>query len=256
MAAQVSFWQRVGSFLRGTASTTPPGDGRRNGEPLVIDSDECGSAESGNPDSVSRGSPGFLARLGRRQPTTPQMRNGYQHVIEAMEDLREHFRRQDERTEQGIRQVERMTGLLEQLALTGRDQEAHIRSITEHVGQVARQAAAFSESLGQMPALLRGEAEAVRAMVRQMEIGQESDTQLMHSLQKLSQAVDTLQAAGVAQVQTLERLHAAQSEQREALTALVREQSRRFLVIIAIASILGLAALAALVTTLALHLAG
>ena len=91
-------------------------------------------------------------------------------------------------------------------------------------------------------------------MLRQIEVSQEADTQLMHSLQHLGQAVDTLNSSSAAQVQTLERLDAAEREQQAALTELVRAQSKRFMIITIVVSTLGLGALAAMAITLGLLL--
>lgn len=126
--------------------------------------------------------------------------------------------------------------------------------MADNVSLASRHTAAMSETLSLLPPLLQAEADAVRSMVRRMDVAQETDTQLMHSLQKLGQAVETLQAAGAAQVQTLERLNAAEREQRQALTMLVREQTRRFLLIMLVAAILGVGALAVLSAVLIMRL--
>ena len=88
---------------------------------------------------------------------------------------------------------------------------------------------------------------------RQLQVGQESDTQLTQSLQQFGRAVDTLGSAGTSQVEMLQRLNAAQREQHEALVTLVREQSRRFMLILVVGAILAVAALAALALPFALQ---
>ena len=253
MSQQMTFWRRVGRFFRG--GPAPHDDQTRRDGAAMTNSEEIANEENG-PDAAANdaATPGLLARLGRREPSVSQMRDGYQRIVETLDGLQDHFKNQDQRAEQLGEHVAQMVNRLEQLADTGRTQQDHIRSIADNVNQAGVHTAAISESLSQLPTLLQGEAEAVRSMVRHMEVSQESDTQLMHSLQKLSQAVDALSAAGAAQIQTLERLDGAGREQKEALTTLVREQTRRFMIIIVIAAILGLGALAALVTVLALQL--
>jgi len=76
----------------------------------------------------------------------------------------------------------------------------------------------------------------------------------MHSLQQFGHAVDSLGQSGTAQVETLERLHAAERGQRETLTDLIRAQGRRFLAVMIVAAALGLGALVVLAVTLALVL--
>jgi acetyl-CoA acetyltransferase len=125
-----------------------------------------------------------------------------------------------------------------------------LRTDTEAAG---KSTAALNAALGRMPESLASQAEAIRTVARQMEISHESDNQLMHSLQQFGRAVDTLGSSGTAQVEVLQRLNAAQRDQHEALSGLVREQSRRFLVILAITAVLALAVLGALVAAFALR---
>jgi hypothetical protein len=242
MSEPTSFWQRIGRFFSA-------GD--------VDGQHDAGSVErrdrtAPDPTAAPRGSTtvlqpsgGFLARFRRHDSRELQLA-GYQRIAELMDSLQEHYRRQDERSSRVEQQTERIAGFLQQLTENGRQQQEQVRAIADNVSQANRHTAGMSESLSQLPPLLQAEADAVRSMVRQMDVAQESDTQLMHSLQKLGQAVEALNAAGAAQVQTLERLNASERQQREALTLLVREQTRRFFVIMVVAAILGVGALAAL----------
>jgi len=196
---------------------------------------------------------GFLARFRRSETRAAQLAT-YQRMAEMIETLRDHYRQQDERAARVEQQTERISGILQQLADDGHRQQEHVRAMADNVSLASRHTAAMSETLSLLPPLLQAEADAVRSMVRRMDVAQETDTQLMHSLQKLGQAVETLQAAGAAQVQTLERLNAAEREQRQALTMLVREQTRRFLLIMLVAAILGVGALAVLSAVLIMRL--
>lgn len=255
MSTQSSFWQRVGAMFRGESAGQSPGNGRRaaagsNGSHGSL---SVADVQVGEPPPET-GQPGLMARLGRRDPSVHQMRDGYQRLVGMVDALQEHFHKQDERSTQLADSVGRMVGILEQVADSGRSQQEHIRSIADNVNAAGQHTAAMSEALSQMPHSFELQAEAVRTMLRQIEVSQEADTQLMHSLQQLGSAVDALNSSSTAQVQTLERLNAGEHEQKEALTLLVREQSRRFLVIVIVAGILGIGALAAMAITLAVQL--
>jgi hypothetical protein len=254
MPAQTSFWQRIGNMLRGLQG---PGAGRNktngNGHAYAFDSEPGPDATvpgAGSTAGVESDASRPLARSTRREPTIAQMRDGYQRVTELMDAMELHFRQQDARGEQLGAAVDRMATTLEQLKDTGCTQQDHIRTIADHVSEAGKHTALMSESLRQMPRSLQLQAEAVRTMLQQMEISQEADTQLMHSLQQLSRAVEGLSTSATAQVQTLERLHAAEREQKEGLTMLVCEQGRRFVFIIIVAAVLGLGALASLAAVL------
>jgi DNA repair exonuclease SbcCD ATPase subunit len=241
MSQATSFWRRIGSlFGVSTVGDEPDGNALGGNESRVV------QAVEGSDSAAYMGSSGgLLARFRRNDPRAAQLA-GYQRIAELMDSLQEHYRQQDERAARMEQQTERISSILQQLADSGRQQQEHVRTMTDNVSQATRHSAAMSESLSLLPPLLQAEADAVRSMVRQMDVAQESDTQLMQSLQKLGQAVESLNGASNAQVQTLERLSAAEREQRQALTLLVREQTRRFLVIMLVAAILGVGALAAL----------
>jgi len=256
MSQATSFWRRLGDLFRGGIGERWSGNGhnRVNGTALEDrTADQVVPPErDGSPNGTS---PRSLARWGRREPTVTQLRDGYQRVLEMMDALQEHFRQQDARAERLGRSAERTAGTLEQLAGSQQAQQEHLRLIAEQVSEAGKHAVAMSASLGQMPRMLQLQADALKMMLRQFEVSQEADTQLMHSLQHLGRAVDTLSASSTTQVQTLERLALAERAQHEALTLLVREQSRRFLIIIVVAAILSLGALAALALVVALQLA-
>ena len=248
MSQQTSFWHRLGNMLRGEDVLRTSGNGNGNGHADQPVGDQTASTD--DPPQAHDEQSRSLSRWPRRQPSVAQMRDGYERVVHMMDTMQDHFQKQDERAEQLGHSVERMVGILEDLSNTGRNQQEHIRTVADNVREAGKHAAVMSESLSQMPRSLQAQAESVRTMLRQIEVSQESDTQLMHSLQQLSRAVDGLSTSGTAQVQTLERMNTAEREQRESLTLLVREQSRRFVVILVVAAILGLGALAALASVL------
>lgn len=242
MPNQASLWQRLSGLFR-PAAPVPPGNGHvppavpptGDGQTLVVEEPRGGTGPAGG----SRA----LSWWPRREPTVAQMRDGYQRVLETMDALQEHFRQQEQRSLELGQSVRRMVGTLEQLSESGRSQQEHLGTLSEHVSAASRHAAAMSDALSQLPATLRMQAEALRTLLRKIEISQESDAQLMHSLQQLTRAVEGLSASGAAQVRTLERLDADQREQREVLTLLVREQGRRFLLVLVVAAFIGLGAL-------------
>ncbi|MCK4341082.1 MAG: hypothetical protein KAY37_05085 [Phycisphaerae bacterium] len=190
----------------------------------------------------------------RRRARQAQTREVSLRLIELAGAMREHFRRQDQRAVELAGSLERVGGILEQLAEAQRSQGECLRTIAEHTDAASKHAVQLSETLGRVPDSLMTQAEAIRTVARQMELAQESHMQLMHSLQQFGQAVDTLGSSGTAQVEVLQQLNTAQREQHESMTVLVREQSRRFLLIMLFAGILALAGIAALSVTVVLQL--
>jgi chromosome segregation ATPase len=185
-----------------------------------------------------------------RRPSRADQQQRYQQVLELMDAMRGHFDRQSEHARQLTESVQHVGSVLEQLAAAQRDQGEHIRSMAGRVEAASAHAAKLSETLHQMPGSLHAQTEALRAMSRQLDIGQEADHRVADSLQQLGRAVETLHTSATTQVETLRQLNAREQEQQVALSAVVREQGRRFLIISVIAGVVVLAALAALVIAL------
>jgi hypothetical protein len=239
MAVQASFWRRMSSLFH-------PGDGNTavaRSEPRLESGDT-------NPAPLSTGShpPGLLWWRGPQRGA--QVREVSLRLVELAHAMQEHFHQQDQRAAELAGALQRVGGILEQLADSQRSHGDYLRAIAEQTETAGKTASALTATLGRMPESLLAQAEAIRTVARSLEISQEADTQLMHSLQQFGRAVDTLGSSAGAQVDILQRLNAAQQEQHQAFTALVREQSRRFLAVFAVVVVVAVAALAGLVAML------
>jgi len=231
MAVAGSFWQRVARLVGGK-NMSPP--------------DDAQSAAPSRELAVADAPPAGVPWWRRRQVRQMHVREVSRRIVQLADGLEAYFRQQDERATELTAALQQVGGILQQLAEAQRQQGDSLRTIAQHAEAGARHAAALTETLGRLPDSLVTQAEAVRAVARQLEVAQESDTQLMHSLQQFGRAVDTLGSAGTSQVEVLQRLNAAQQEQHAALMTLVREQSRRFLLILFVGTILAVAGLGAL----------
>lgn len=265
-----SFWKRVSHFFGvGTAEAHPTngnGHGNGNGNGHEAATPPESAIEVATPPTEDRApepahesgewprSSSSLLRWGRREPSLSQLREGYQHLVDLMDTMRRHFERQDQRADQMTRSMDQLAGILGRLAESQQAQGECVRTIAAHVDAAGQHAAALSETLSHLPASMQVQAQACQSMLRQMEIAQETDTQLGHSLQRLGHAVESLQASSTAQVETLQQIHSAERGQKDALMALVHEQNRKFFWTMTVAAVLGLGALAAMGVTLALVL--
>ncbi len=248
MATQSSFWQRVGNLFR------PDDPNATDVPPMPPLSTSTATVEPAAPRALTVVDAAATPWWRRRQVRQAQSQEMALRVYELAGAMQQHFRQQDQRAVELAGSLDRVGGILEQLASSQKAQGDYLRTIAERTDVASKHAAALTETLSRMPDSLMTQAEAIRTVARQLEVSQESDTQLMHSLQQFGRAVDTLGESGTAQVQVLHKLNTAQREQHEALTTLVREQSRRFVVVLAIASVVAVAGLAALGVTLLLVL--
>jgi hypothetical protein len=228
MAETGTFWQRVGSMFRGDAQWR--GD---SADPL-----DAPPSDSTTLRQTSL-APGTWFRRSALSPAAAQ-------VVQLAEAMQGHFRQQDARAQEFVQSLDRVGGILEQLAEAQRAQSAFLKGIADNTEAVGRTAASMQSSVARVPESLHAQAEAIRTVARQLEVSQEASTQLMLSLQQFGRAVDTLGSSGTAQVEVLQKLHGVQREQHDALAALVKEQSRRFTLLFVVALLVALVALSAL----------
>lgn len=245
MVQPMSWWQRVSSVFRpGTAG--PAGDFTLSTGAVTPE-----QAAHPAPPRAAEPPPHALAPWWRRPNRQAQAREIALRMNELAAAMQRHFEQQDQRAAELSASLDRVGGTLAQLAETQRTQTEYLNRIAEHAEAAGKNAAAVGATISRLPESLLAQAEAVRSVARHMEIAQESDTQLMHSLQHFGRAVDTLGSSSTAQVEVLQHLNAAQREQHDAFATLVREQSRRFLIIVVIIGVLAAASIAALLLTLA-----
>lgn len=241
MAAQGSFWQRVGTLFRSDAA--------------AANDDPAATAAPPAPAALQRlGDSGSLPWWKKRQARQAQSREVAIQVVELAGAMRRHFEHQDERAAALAGSLDRVGAILEQLAASQHAHGEYLRSIAQQTETAGKHAAQLGETLGRVPDALLTQAEAIRTVARQVEVAQETDAQLMHSLQHFGQAVGTLSNSATAQVEALQKLNAGHRDHHAALTGLVREQSKRFLIITVCASLLALVGLTALVVTVVLQL--
>ncbi|MEW6249145.1 MAG: hypothetical protein AB1716_00735 [Planctomycetota bacterium] len=239
MGQPIPFWQRVSRLFRS-------GNSDHGGVTILAPP----SPPAHDPHATRASGPAPWWRPQARRAQTLAAATRLTEVAEALQD---HFRRQDQRAAELSGALERVGGVLAQLAENQRAQGEYLRTIAEHTDAAARHAAAVTTTLARVPDALNAQADAIRTVARQFEIAQESDNQLMHSLQQFGRAVDTLGTSGNAQVEALQRLSGAQQRQHEAFGALVQEQHRRYLVIVIVSGVLALLAVGVAVAALMLQ---
>lgn len=247
MAGLVSFWQRMSNVFRPEAGTVDDYGSDRAFESAPLPPDRTAA-----PLQVTTAA--AQVPWWRRSSRTGQAGEIALHVTQLAEAMQQHFRQQDQRAAELAGSLDRVGGILEQLAQTQRGQNDYLRTIAEQTAESSKNAAALTATVSRVPESLLAQADAIRTVARQLEVAQETDAQLMHSLQHFGRAVDTLGSSGTAQVEVLQRLNTAQQQQHDAFTALVREQGRRFTVVFAAVAILAVIAIAALAIPLVLRL--
>lgn len=251
MADQGSVWQRLGSMLRGGAA-------RDEGARAEVERDQ---APAPGTQERREGGTGAIERVDRRVPwwkrralRHAQAREVSRRIVELANVMHEHLKRQEERHGEVGAALQHLGRQLETVTSQQRAAGETLRSVADSAALSGKHAAVISDAVSRIPDSLMSQADAVRKLGQRLELAQEADTQMVHALQQFQRAVEKLNANDGARVELLQQLHSAHEKHHDALRVLIREQSRRFLVIILIVGAVVIAALAALGTTLALSL--
>lgn len=189
-----------------------------------------------------------VSTLAPAKERTYTSRDGLQRLGTLLDSMQTHFDNQDRRAEELTESVDRVASMLEQMNDSQRQQTEYIRELAARSENA--NAAGLNEALNRMPASLDSQSEAVRALAHQIEISQESDHRVAHSLHQLGSAVDRMRNTSDSQMDVLQRLQTREDEQRDNLKDLLKEQNRRFVIIISVTAVLVLGALGALATAL------
>ncbi len=250
MAGHSSIWKRIGSLFTSETAAMPASTGSG---PAVVTAEAVKPAECRLELSSESGNGSWWRRWPNRKAPAGELAMRFVELSEAMQ---EHFRRQDARAAELASSLDRVGRVLEQLAQTQQSQGECLRTIAEHAAAAGKNTASLADALGRIPESLLTQAEAIRTVAMQLDLAQETDTQLLHSLQQFGKAIDALGSSGGAQVAALQSLSAAQREQHAAFSNLVRAQTQRFTVALGVVALVGLAALVGLGWLVAVRLSG
>ncbi len=244
------FWKRIADTFRGSDSSVRT-NGKNGAIALHLDRPANGNGHGDHNGARSDGGRlGWLGGAGRSE-----LREGYRRTLELMDAMRMHFERQDRRFEQLAAGVDRVAQTLERLEVTARIQGESLSGIAEQSEGANRHAATLAATLLELPASMQAQVDAVRTIARQMEVSSEVSGQLVHSLQRVSHAAETLRDTNATQLTSLQQAIAGEGKRHEALTGFIREQSRRLTVITIVAAAAGIIAIGGLVTMTVLLLA-
>lgn len=178
----------------------------------------------------------------------PVKGDGLQRLGGLLDSMQVHFDSQDRRAEQLTESVDRVADMLEQMNASQRVQAEYLKELATR--SEAGMSVGLSDALSRMPSSLDKQSEAVRALSHQIEISQESDHRVAHSLHQLGSAVGRMSNTSDSHVQLLQSLQAREEIQRDDLKSLLKEQNRRFVIIISVTAAVVLSALGAMAVAL------
>lgn len=223
MTHPTSFWRRVGSLL-----------GRSTNGQHAAGAD--GDAAPGEGGAESR----LVPWRSDPPPARPVRQRPDERVAALVDALTQHFQQSDRRAEELTQSVHRMAAILEQLPDLQRSAGDSMHSIASHLGDANRRAGELRDTLAKVPLSIEAQATALLGMTRRMEAAAESDVRFAECLEKLRQSVDSSGSASAAQVEALRLIQNENTRQRDALSAMIRAQGRRFTLMLVVLTVMTL----------------
>lgn len=224
MTHTTSFWRRMSGLLGRSANGN-------HGAGSVVEGDAPVTGTPGNRETRWRRSSTGLS-LPRQRPE--------ERVATLVDALTRHFERSDVRAEELTQAVHRMAAILEQMPDVQRSAGESMNSIAAHLETANRRAGELRETLAKVPLSIEAQAAALLGMTRRMEASAECDVRLAECLEKLRQSVDSSGNASAAQVEALRLIQTENSRQRDALSAMIRAQGRRFTLMLVVLTVMTL----------------
>jgi len=245
MNSSFTIWKRIERILRGRGFdfgslglVFVPGRESRL-EPLRFEAKgltvkDRNTLSSASPPAAARSSWADWLPWSRRQATVTELREGYARMLDLLDAVKTHFDSQDRRASELTSAVNQVAGTLEQLAAAQKTHGESMATVARQVDGVSRAAGPLMTGLVELPASLQAQADAVRNVARRLEATHAGQGDIVAALDRFGQSGETLRQAGEAQVQTLARLSQGNQQLHEALTAAIRQQSRRMTLLVAI----------------------
>ncbi len=263
--AKVGLWSRVGGWIRN--------DRRRFGssdDPLTKDgaAGDRGGAPGDNGDPSGNGRrtadrhdlaaadriTTALSRGGRRDVSLRKLQEGYDRVLELMDQMQQHMLTQENRTEAIATSLGQLNDTLSDVAQSDRQRTELISAIAAELETTKIRTQQLADALSEMPRAVREQTDALTGMQKQLEMGTEADANLDATLQSFGRGVDRLSESTDAQAKVLRDLQAADEMRGLQISEILNRQTRQFTILVVFTAVLSAAAIGGGVIALVMQL--
>jgi chromosome segregation ATPase len=196
-----------------------------------------GLADDGPGGDLTGGDGGWMRRR-TDDRTTVALAEGQARVIDLIDSLQQHQKKQDLRAEEISSSLSQVATTLHALEQVGRDQVERLTRIADelHVSQERwGQAAA---AIAELPRYAEAQQAALTAVARQMDGLANRDERMGASLDSLREAVTALGEATTSSSVAIKSLQMSALENHERVAGLVQTQNRRFVLLFAVTLVL------------------
>jgi chromosome segregation ATPase len=195
-----------------------------------------------------------LTRRGRREHSLSKLQEGYDRLLELMDQIQKHMRTQEDRTEQIATAIAHLSRSLADTPNSDQQQVQLLSTIAAQLETTTVRTQQLADAIGEMPRVVRGQTDALSGIQRQLELTAESDAHLANTLGSFARSVDRLGEGAGKQADALQELRTAGDEHQQRLDAVIQRQTRHFTLLVAIMAVLAGAAIVAGTVILVLQL--
>lgn len=228
--AKAGFWSRVGGWIRSDTRHFTDTD----------DSFEQETLASGDSDDVVAASriSTALSRRGRRDVSLRKLQEGYDRVLDLMDQMQQHMLTQESRTEAIAASLVRLNETLADVAESDHRRTEILSSISAELETTKIRTQQLADAMAEMPRAVRDQTDALTGMQKQLELGAEADANLDATLQSFGRGVDRLSESTETQAQVLKDLQAADEMRSAQITEILQRQTRLFMILVILAALL------------------
>ncbi len=242
---KLGFWSRIGGWIRRgeRQATEDSSTGNVEGVDEARTSAGPSAGADGDDASAAERITAAVSRRGRREVSLSKLQEGYDRVLDMMDQLQTHMQTQESTTEQISEAMTQLSRSLSDLPSLNRQQAELLSAIAAQLETSTVRTQQLSDAIGELPRVTRQQTEALSGVQRQLEMGAEADVQLSSSMQSFGRSIDKLGDAAESQTASLNELHVANADRHAQLDEILHRQTRQFTILVAITAILAGAAI-------------
>jgi hypothetical protein len=187
---------------------------------------------------------GPLSRWAKRDQTIKQLQEGYERVSGLIEDVHNHLVTQGERGDRVCESLEQIARSVTDLPGVTQQQSQRLETIGTQIETTNLRTQQLAESVQEVPKIIRMQSDSLSGIARQLEMAQEQGVLANQTMDKLCVAIQTLNDSNNAQVKALWTMNTTADEQSEMLTQVVRRQSRLFVALVVLCTLMAAGSIA------------
>ena len=236
---QVSFWSRVGHWIRPGVSTQAQAE-PTDATPAAPDVEVADGVET----EPSTRTQSLAVRRRPREDALVRLEDGFSRVVSLCDSLNIHFTLQDERTAQVADSLRRVAGDMSRLATVVENQGEALHAVVGQLQAGNDHNQKVQELFQHVAKLTEAQRQALAVVAQQVDGTRQTDERIAESLGTFQKAITILGEACNESTASLRQLRVQQNVGDEQLARLVERQGRRFVMLFVVTVLLAVSGIA------------